>query len=108
MNRNQNLPVDRLDASSHAVTRAGAAIRLLLMDEAILMVVVDVNHEVYALAPDGLRAAAVSERYPDWIIGTYTRQCGPTAIHRDLREHVRQQQVRASSGMRHAACGFSR
>lgn len=88
--RDQAMPVARLGSGrGESAARAGAEVYAALMVERMLLVVVADDSCVYAVDPAGHRAQRITERRPEWIVGTYTRRCGTGAIARDIREHLR-------------------
>lgn len=94
--RDDNLPIGRLGHKrDDSLSRIGADVYAALMIENTLLVAVSDDHLVFAVDPAGLRAQAIADKRPGWIVGTYTRRCGVGAIQRDMREHLRLMKVAA-------------
>lgn len=92
--RDENLSMGRLTHKrAESVARIGADVYAALMIENMLLVAISDDYEVFAVDPVGLRAQAIADKRPGWIVGTYTRRCGVGAIQRDMREHLRLQKV---------------
>lgn len=75
------------------VTRSGVRVRAaanrvtgIVQSESAAMLLLTDDLEVYAIDPNGQRAARVCAHNPQWIVGTYLPGCEAARIALDLRE----------------------
>ena len=86
--RNENLPLGQVAKSGRGSKRAAQLVIECLLDKSPLLVAMPDNGEVFALDADGIRAQAITEAKPSWLVGVYTKRSTCKQLWGDLRERA--------------------